>query len=107
MGTPSTMMEVPNALLAVDALTERMVTFSSDVMSDELMSWPGSSCMMSLRLVACRWSMAIRPILELVDAPAALGLAVTTTSSSARDDSWIRMVNVVSFWKLYACWKSS
>ena len=100
MGTPSIMMDVPKELLADAELTERMVSFSSEVISEELISWPGSSCMMSLRLVACRWSMAIRPMLELVEEPAAEDLAVTTTSSSARVDSWIRMVNVLSRWKL-------
>ena len=96
-GTPSIMMEVPKALFAVAELRVRMVSFSSEVMSEEVISWPGRSCMMSFRLVAWRWSIAIRPMLELVEEPAALDFAVTTTSSRARVDSWIRTVRTVSF----------
>ena len=51
-GTPSIMMEVPKALLAVDWLRVRIVSFSSEVMSEETISAPGSSCITSLRLVA-------------------------------------------------------
>ena len=107
IGTPSIIMEVPKALLAVLWFSVRMVSFSSEVISDELISWPGRSCIMSLRLVACRWSMAIRPMLEAVEDPAALGLAVTTTSSRARLDSLMVMVKVLSLRKLNCFSKSS
>ena len=106
-GTPSTMMDVPKALLAVLSLALRMVIFASEVMSEDCISWPGMSCITSFRLVAWRWSMAIRPMFELVEEPAALGFAVTTTSSRARVDSWIRTVNVESLRKRNISVKSS
>ena len=51
--------------------------------------------------------MAIRPMLEEVEDPAALGLAVTTTSSRAREDSLMRKVSVSSFWKSSVSFQSS
>jgi len=57
---------------------------------------PGSSCIRSARDEVCMWSMAVREIVEAVDCPALLALAVTTTSSSRKLSAFMTKLSVRS-----------
>ena len=84
MGTPSTMMLEPKALvLLYDKL--RNCNGVRTVRSAFPINCPGTNCITSAKLVAWRWSMACRPMIEAVEAPATFCLAVTTTSFNAND----------------------
>ena len=86
IGTPSTTMLVPKAMVELFC-SVRSCRPCCWVRSGRSMSCPGMSCMTSASDVACRWSMAWRPMTLLVEAPLSRVLAVTVTSFSASDDS--------------------
>ena len=106
MGAPSRMMAVPSPFrssLAVTELTWRMLICCAEFRLGLVDRPPGSSDIRSLRLVACRWSMAVREIEDEVALPASFEVAVTTISlilkfSSCRLKS--RRMSCVTFTKV-------
>ena len=91
MGTPSIMILEPKALVLL--LTRvRSCTLERDVKSVFFIKCPGMSCITSSRLIACKWSIACLPIMELVDSPAAFCFATTTTSFKASEVGDMRIV---------------
>ena len=91
MGTPSMMMLDPNALVLLFTRV-RSCTLERDVKSVFFIKCPGISCITSSRLIACKWSIACLPMIELVDSPATFCLATTTTSFRASEVGVMRIV---------------
>ena len=87
--TPSTSTAVENAALPAAVPPERTEKLDAAVRSGLEVLPPGSSAAMSVILLSCRWSRALRPMSWEVPIPSFGLCAVTTTSWSARLLSFI------------------
>ena len=90
-GAPSTMMAVPRLFMLTAELLAlpptRMVRACALLSVGLCADTPGSRVITSLRELVDMWSMAWREIMDEVEAPASLRVAVTTTSSMWKDMS--------------------
>ena len=66
-GAPSRIIAVPSEFIEPEP---RMLAVLAALRFGSVDNCPGNSDMTSLRLVACMWSMAVRPMIDDVDCPA-------------------------------------
>ena len=101
--TPSTSTAVPKAALPARLPPPRRDSWLSAVRSGLMVFPPANKAAVSDTPVICRWSRAFRPRVRVVPAASSDLLAVTTTSSRAREftrrtkSSLSRLTDTVSF----------